>query len=65
MTSPGMAAPPDTPTRSEDRSRPVVSMLSRPKYMVGTPLKIVARCRSIASTTGSSSKRGMSTIVPP
>jgi hypothetical protein len=65
MTSPGIAAPPETPTRSDDRSRPDVSMASSPKYIVGTPLKIVQRCRSMASTTGSSSNRGMSTIVPP
>jgi hypothetical protein len=47
MTSPGIAAPPETPTRSDDRSRPLVSMLSSPKYIVGTPLKIVQRCFSI------------------
>ena len=31
-----------TATRSEDRSRPEVSMWSRPKYIVGTPLKMAS-----------------------
>ena len=33
--------------------------------MVGTPEKIVHRCRSIASSTGPASNRGTSTSVPP
>jgi hypothetical protein len=40
-------------------------MESRAKYIVGTPEKIVQRCFSMASMTGSISKRGTSTIVPP
>ena len=65
MTSPGIESPPDTPTRKAERSRSEVSVFSNSWYMVGTPAKIVHRCRSIASTAAAISKRGTSATVPP
>ena len=65
IVSPGIAAPPETPVRRLDRSRPDRSVLSSAKYIVGTPEKIVQPNFSMASTTGPTSKRGTRTIVAP
>ena len=71
ITSTGIAAPPDTPSRRTDaialrswRSA-APGRFSSVMYIVGTPAKIVTLCACIALNTASGSKRGSSTIDAP
>ena len=65
MTSSGSDAPPDTATRSADRSRPVMSCCARACSMVGTPPITVHRSASMASSTAAGWKRGRIDRQPP
>ncbi len=62
MTSTGIAAPPETHTRS-DRGvgrRPCSAALSIAWYIVGTPSNTVTLSRSMISSALAGSKRGIS-----
>src|ERR1035441_590735 len=65
MMSSGSDAPPDTATRSADRSRPVMSCLARACSMVGTPPTTVQRSFSSASRMAAGTKRGTIDRQPP
>ena len=65
MMSSGSDAPPDTATRSADRSRPAMSSCARACSMVGTPPMTVHRSASIASSAAAGWKRGRMDRQPP
>ena len=65
MMSSGSDAPPDTATRSVDRSRPVMSSWARACSIVGTPPITVHRSASITSSTAAGWKRGTTDRQPP
>ena len=53
-----MASAPDTQTRTDDRSRSSAPASSSMRYMAGTPMNIVARRDSMASSTSSGRNLG-------
>src|ERR1035437_2518353 len=65
MMSSGSDAPPDTATRSADRSRPVMSCLARACSMVRTPPTTVQRSFPSASRMAAGTKRGTIDRQPP
>ena len=65
MTSSASDAPPDTATRSADRSRPAMSSWARACSMVGTPPITVHRSASSASSTAPGWNRGTMDRQPP
>ena len=65
ITSAGSDAPPDTATRSADRSRPPMSSRASACSMVGTPPITVTRSASMASSTAPGTKRGRIDRQPP
>ena len=65
MMSSGSDAPPDTATRSADRSRPAMSCWASACSMVGTPPITVHRSRSIMSRTSPGWNRGTIDRQPP
>ena len=65
MMSSGSDAPPDTETRSADRSRPVMSMRASACSMVGTPGSTVHRSASMASSTAAGWNRGRTDMQAP
>ena len=65
MMSSASDAPPDTATRSADRSRPAVSIWARACSMVGTPPITVHRSASSTSSTAPGWNRGTMDRQPP
>ncbi len=65
MMSSGSDAPPDTATRSAERSRPPMSSCARACSMVGTPAITVHRSVARTSRTAAGTKRGTIDRQPP